>query len=208
MLKILLYTEKEDVKGVFSFLLNTLQYKHEIFDLETTSIDHLYADIHAFKPNIVLMEAECFYTYGVSMKQRLQRIRSISFLLEMADAIDLEELADIDNNVVKCVIAEDLLKQLLLKVTAQHHLNIDTKSIQNVITYYKSSNDSHDQYELTRSEKKVLNQLVDGGSYKIIASSLSLSVETVKTHIRNIYRKLGVNNSASAVALSIRKGLV
>lgn len=53
--------------------------------------------------------------------------------------------------------------------------------------------------ELTEREKEILNQLARGIQYKGIAAQLSLSVETVRTHIRNIYEKLQVHNKAAAI---------
>ena len=41
-----------------------------------------------------------------------------------------------------------------------------------------------------------------------IASSLYVSVNTVKTHMRGIYRKLGVSNRRQAVVLARRRGLI
>ena len=53
--------------------------------------------------------------------------------------------------------------------------------------------------DLTEREKEILNQLARGMQYKAIASHLSLSVETVRTHIRNIYEKLQVHNKSEAL---------
>ncbi len=64
------------------------------------------------------------------------------------------------------------------------------------------------EYSLTSQEKKVLQQLVAGKSYKLIAAELFVSVDTVKTHIRNIYAKLHVHSGTEAVSLAIRDKLV
>lgn len=53
--------------------------------------------------------------------------------------------------------------------------------------------------DLTEREKEILNQLARGMQYKGIAAQLSLSVETVRTHIRNIYEKLQVHNKTAAI---------
>src|SRR6202012_3650299 len=50
--------------------------------------------------------------------------------------------------------------------------------------------------KLTTKEKAVLQELVKGNSYKMIANELSISFETVKGYIKNIYKKLHVNNSS------------
>jgi DNA-binding NarL/FixJ family response regulator len=64
------------------------------------------------------------------------------------------------------------------------------------------------QYHLTDREKEVLRQLVKGYSYKMIAGSCHISVDTVRGHIRNIYSKLHVNCGREAVAKALRDRIV
>ncbi len=61
---------------------------------------------------------------------------------------------------------------------------------------------------LTPREKEVLSKLVDGHSIKAIADSLSISIETVRFHFRNIYKKLHVHSQSEAVVKAIKEGLV
>lgn len=68
--------------------------------------------------------------------------------------------------------------------------------------------DKRNAYQLTAQEKKILELLVHGKSYKMIAAELGIAFETVKTHIKNIYIKLHVNSCTEAVALALRKGIV
>lgn len=49
-------------------------------------------------------------------------------------------------------------------------------------------------YDLTPREKEVANHLVKGHTYAKIAADLFISMPTVKTHVSNIYRKVGVKN--------------
>jgi DNA-binding NarL/FixJ family response regulator len=69
-----------------------------------------------------------------------------------------------------------------------------------------STNDS--EILLTPREKEVLSKLVDGNSYKAIANSLFISVETVRYHFKNIYKKLHVHSQSKAVSKAIKEGLV
>lgn len=67
---------------------------------------------------------------------------------------------------------------------------------------------STEEYNLTNQEKKVLQLLVEGKSYKLIAAELFISVDTVKTHVRNIYAKLHVHSGTEAVSKAIRDRIV
>lgn len=61
---------------------------------------------------------------------------------------------------------------------------------------------------LTRREAELLGLLGQGISPRAAAETMGLSNETVRTHTRNLYRKLGVGDRASAVAIAWREGLV
>ena len=63
-------------------------------------------------------------------------------------------------------------------------------------------------YRLTGQEKKILQLLVDGRSYKMIAAELFISLDTVKTHVSNVYSKLQVHSGTEAVAKAIRDRIV
>jgi DNA-binding NarL/FixJ family response regulator len=62
--------------------------------------------------------------------------------------------------------------------------------------------------KLSPREEDVLTLLVDGRSYKQIAGDLDLSMDTVRSYIRGLYRKLQVQNAAAAVTRALREGLV
>ena len=62
--------------------------------------------------------------------------------------------------------------------------------------------------DLTDRERQVLRGLVDGLSYKQVADQLGISTNTVRTHIKALYRKLQVQNVAEAVSRAIRQRLV
>jgi two-component system nitrate/nitrite response regulator NarL len=61
---------------------------------------------------------------------------------------------------------------------------------------------------LTARELGVLELIAEGESANIIAQRLHLAVPTVKTHIQNLYAKLGVNDRGAAVAEAMRRGLL
>lgn len=58
--------------------------------------------------------------------------------------------------------------------------------------------------KLTPREHDIVNGLVDGLSYKMIADRYDISIDTVRAHIRNIYKKLHVNSKAEVIAKSLK----
>ncbi|TNE71349.1 response regulator transcription factor [bacterium] len=85
-----------------------------------------------------------------------------------------------------------------------------------VMTYFSSSGhtpdlskeakeaDKNAENELTMREREIVIGLVDGLSYKMIGDRMDISLDTVRAHIRNIYRKLHVNSKAEVIAKSLR----
>ncbi|MBK7109855.1 MAG: response regulator transcription factor [Bacteroidetes bacterium] len=67
---------------------------------------------------------------------------------------------------------------------------------------------SQHNYKLTEKEKEILQHLVKGRSYKMMADEMHISTETVKTHMKNIYTKLHVNSNTEAVALALKDRIV
>jgi DNA-binding NarL/FixJ family response regulator len=65
-----------------------------------------------------------------------------------------------------------------------------------------------DHLNLTEREQEVLQCLVRGLSYKQAADAMNVSLDTVRSHIRAVYRKLQVHTVAEAVGRAIRERLV
>lgn len=67
---------------------------------------------------------------------------------------------------------------------------------------------SKEQFDLTEREKEILTCLVKGMSYKMVADTCFISIETVNVHVKNIYRKLHVHSKSEAVVKAIRGRIV
>ncbi|MFI5171526.1 MAG: response regulator [Chitinophagales bacterium] len=63
-------------------------------------------------------------------------------------------------------------------------------------------------YQLTPKEKEILTLMISGKSFKMIADAISISYETVRTHMKNIYTKLHVNSNTEAVSKAMREKIV
>jgi PAS domain S-box-containing protein len=64
------------------------------------------------------------------------------------------------------------------------------------------------EFHLTQSELRILTLLVDGQSNAKVAEQLVISPSTVRFHVTNIIRKLGVANRTEAAALAVRRHVV
>ncbi len=57
---------------------------------------------------------------------------------------------------------------------------------------------------LTPKEQELVIGLVDGLSYKLLADRMNISIDTIRFHIKNIYRKLEVNSKSEVISKSLR----
>lgn len=87
---------------------------------------------------------------------------------------------------------------LLLNVLTIYWMQYLNKRMPELFRKNMEQNDSlesfYAKYSITQREKDVVGCLINGYSYEAIADSLGVSKSTIKTHIRNIYRKADVNN--------------
>lgn len=61
---------------------------------------------------------------------------------------------------------------------------------------------------LTLREMQILECLAEGSSNKTVASTLEITEETVKSHLKNLYEKLGASDRAHAVAIALRQTII
>jgi DNA-binding NarL/FixJ family response regulator len=73
-----------------------------------------------------------------------------------------------------------------------------------VVDYFRSEEDVHGPSALTPRERQVVLSLVEGMSYKMIAGCMNVSLETVRSHIKSIYRKLHVHGKAEVISRALR----
>lgn len=91
-------------------------------------------------------------------------------------------------------------------LTAIREVAAGRKYIPNDIAQILSENVA--QETLTPAEQNVLRMIVGGMSNKEIAFALEVSENTVKTHVKNIFDKIGVSDRTSAATTAIKRGLV
>lgn len=81
--------------------------------------------------------------------------------------------------------------------------------VKKVISFFQQKQETISQdYLLSQRELNILQCLVNGDSYKMIADHCDISIGTVRSHINNIYKKLHINSKSEAVAKAIKERLV
>jgi DNA-binding NarL/FixJ family response regulator len=79
---------------------------------------------------------------------------------------------------------------------------------QKVFQHFRKESATKASFQITPREQEILEWLVKGNSYKMIADKSAISIDTVKKHLQNIYHKLHVNCGTEAVAKALQHKLV
>ncbi|MCX6319395.1 MAG: response regulator transcription factor [Bacteroidetes bacterium] len=79
---------------------------------------------------------------------------------------------------------------------------------QKIFQHFRGVKATRDEFNLTAREKEILELLVKGNSYKMIADKSNVSIDTVKKHLQNIYHKLHVNCGTEAVAKALQHKII
>lgn len=107
--------------------------------------------------------------------------------------------------VCKMAPSDEIELALMQTVSYQSYLNSNLKEHLRML---ERSLESSSDHNLTITEKEVLKEMALGKTTKEIAVDRTLSVHTIMTHRKNIFRKLQVNNVHEATKYAIRAGIV
>lgn len=77
-----------------------------------------------------------------------------------------------------------------------------------VFRYFRNQAQQANTYNLSAREKEILQYLIKGNSYKMIADRCFITTDTVKKHLQNIYVKLHVSCGTEAVAKALKERIV
>jgi DNA-binding NarL/FixJ family response regulator len=73
-----------------------------------------------------------------------------------------------------------------------------------VIKFFDQEKSNEKERILSEKEAKIVHYIVDGLNYKMIAANLNVTVDAIKYHLKNIYKKLQINSKGELIAKSIR----
>ena len=160
-------------------------------------------------PNVVLMDINLPKMNGIECVRRLKPlVPSVQILMltvyEDSDKIFDSLLAGASGYLLK----RTPQSQIIEAITDVYRGNSPmTGHIARKVVQYFNQRGSEDKEieKLSKREREVLDCLAKGIPYKEIADVLSVSIDTVRIHIKGIYGKLHVHSRGEAVAKYLRK---
>jgi len=171
---------------------------------------NLLQNIKDTSPDIVLMDIQMPGIDGIEAVRILRdKYPNLKILMQTIfednDKIFQSILAGASGYILKNTPSERILDSLkeVYEGGAPISPSIATKVLKMMVPA-----EAGQSFNLSDREKEILGCLVKGMSYKLIAKTCFISVDTVRAHIRNIYEKLHVHSKGEAVAKAIKGNIV
>jgi DNA-binding NarL/FixJ family response regulator len=207
-IKVLLYEDNTRLRNMLSMLIENTDGYTLCGAYENPS--DIVSNVRAGKPDVILMDIEMPKVNGLEGVKRIRSENKHIFII-------MWTVYDSDNYLFEALKQGAngyLLKgtsptQILESVTEVFNGGAPmTPSVAKRVLQYFSNTTNKTEARLTARETEILASMVDGNSYKMIGEELCISLQTVKTHLKNIYDKLHVHSQTEAVAKAIKERLV
>ncbi len=176
--------------------------------------EDLISELSQLDVDVILMDIDLPGISGIEGMKRIKQISS-DYTILILTIYDENELifealcAGASGYLVKKTPPAKLLEAI--KEAYEGGAPMTSNIARKVVDFFQRTQPiqkKEESFQLTKREKEVLTGLVGGSSYKAIADSLNISVDTVRFHFRNIYKKLHVHSQSEAVVKALKEGLV
>lgn len=158
-------------------------------------------------PDVVLMDIEMPTLDGIAATRRIKDHHPQIAVVVLTSFSDRERIlraldAGAAGYLLKDAEPEELARAI--RAAAAGDVPLDPKAARALLSARRSAAGAD---ELSEREREVLLLLVEGLSNKLIARRLSISEKTVKAHLTNVFRTIGVTDRTQAALWAERNGL-
>jgi DNA-binding NarL/FixJ family response regulator len=164
------------------------------------------------KPDVVIMDIDMPGRNGIEGVQLVKEANvDIKVLMHTVFDDDDRLFACLTNGADGYLLKKDSWAHLVNAIREVHEGGAPmSPGIANRVlkAFRQPKNVSAETYHITEREQQVLELLARGFSYRMIGIEFSISPETVKRHLKNIYQKLHVQCGPEAVAKAIREKII
>ncbi len=164
-------------------------------------------------PDVVLMDIDMPEINGIEGVKKIKNVKPETQIIMLTVFEDDDKIFDAikagaDGYLLKNTIPQDLINAI--KHTSIGGASISPGIAIKVLNAFReiSVTKPKQNFDLSKREQEVLELLVKGYSYKKIAETSFVSIDTVRSHIKNIYLKLQVNSATEAVSKALKLKIV
>jgi DNA-binding NarL/FixJ family response regulator len=211
MIKITIYEDNNQLREGLSLLLDSTEGFSVLGKFSNpTNVVEQYTNL---KPDVILMDIDMPETNGIDGLKMLRKINTDVKVLMLTVFDDNQNVFEAIKSGANGYILKKTPPAKLLEYIQEANTggapmssSIATQVLKMFSTIHNSDNKQQD-YNLSERETEVLQLLVNGYSYKMIASEMYIAIDTVRSHIKKIYEKLHVNSKSEAVAKAFKGNL-
>jgi len=209
LIKLNIYEDDEDLRGGLSDYLSSTGDFEVVCSLG--NCDTIVEDLREANVDVILMDIGMPGIGGIEgvrlAKAALPSVNILMFTVFDDDEKIFDAIcAGADGYLLKQTTPQKIIEAL--KDVCSGGAPVTSSIAKKILKSFpkKVREDSKDS--LTVKEREILLHLVNGKSYKEIASNSNISIETVRTHIKRMYSKLHVHSMSQAVAKAIQQRIV
>jgi DNA-binding NarL/FixJ family response regulator len=207
---ILLYEDNNDLR---ESLCNMINFSKDLVLLGSyPDVSKVEAQVKDANPDVILMDIDMPGRNGIEAVKIIRRFNRNAQIMMLTVFDDNKHIYDAicagaSGYLLKKNISDKLLPSIyeILQGEAPMSPGIARMIIQNL---QQLPNTDENKYHLTPREKEILLLLSQGNSFKMIAAQLYISIDTIRTHSKNIYEKLQVHTQIEAVSKAINEKLL
>ena len=198
----------EDDKQIRTAIQSFLDQQNDmVCQLSVGSVEDLLLQIPNNQPHVLLMDIGLPGMSGIDgiqlVKEKYTDIEIIVFTVYNDSKKIFDSLcAGATGYLLKNTPLEELKEGI--ELLAKGGSPMSPLIARRVIDFFSERKRPLKENVLSQKEKEIVIGLVDGLSYKLIADRMDISIETVRFHIKNIYRKLQVHSKAEVISKSLK----
>lgn len=209
-INVLVYDDNEGRRESLMLLINM----QEDMRCSNTFSDcrNVWENIIAEKPDVILMDIDMPHMSGIEGVIMIRKVYPELFIVMQTVFDDTEKIfasieAGANGYILKSATNAKLLEGI--REVVEGGAPMSATIAKKVLTKLQHPvNSVKEVFELTEMERTILNLLVTGLSYKMVAAKTGVSYHTVNMHIKNIYKKLHVHSATEAIAKAMQHKIV
>jgi len=210
MIKIMLYEDKPQLREGLTMLIDGSEGYQVLASFK--NCNNVLSEVEAFKPDVILMDIDMPGVNGIEglklIRQHNHEVKVLMLTVFDDNKNVFEALKSGANGYVLKKTPPAKLLEYILEAASGGAPMTSSIATQVLKMFSEVQVPQGEDYNLSDREKEVLQHLVNGYSYKMIASDMFIAIDTVRSHIKKIYEKLHVNSKSEAVAKAFKDKII
>lgn len=209
-IRVLIYDDNEVLRQSLQLLIES-EKDMELLALMPNA-ETVEVDITELKPDVVLMDIDMPGVNGVEAVRRIGKLNGrlpVIMLTVFDDNVNIFNAicAGASGYILKRYATEEVPGAIRMVLAGGAPMTgAVARKVLTMVPQAKSQ--EQEASNLSARETAILQFLVNGYSYKMIAAELKISIDTVRFHIKKIYDKLHVHSATEAVSKAIKDKLI